>query len=269
MSKAVAIFALFAAGAVAADLPPASGRIAQEKTGDFETLPILGSKCRLVNNTWNKHAAPAGFRQSVFLEDRDGGVIGGWRWSAPSQPFATVVSQPQIVCGDKPWDPPGNPYPGFPFRAGDKRLAIDFDVGMKAKGQFNLTFTLWAVSALPANRQTLSHEIMIWTAEAFEGRAGKNIGSVTANGTTFDVFVEPGHRDNSGAVTFTWTYVAFIARKPMLKGTLDTGVLMDFLIERGLLKRDAYLTSLELGNEVLEGTGVVELKRMDLNLLAR
>ncbi|HUO97207.1 MAG TPA: hypothetical protein VMU01_00980 [Rhizomicrobium sp.] len=247
--------------------PPAvSGRILKEATDDFGKLIDKRTGCAFVNNTWNKQAAGNGFRQRVFLEDAGGRIIGGWQWRAPRQIIPAVISQPQIVCGDKPWDPASGLRRDFPFRAADRHLVVDFDAGLRAAGSYNMSFTLWAVSGLPASRSNITHEIMIWNVDSGQPRAGEKIGTVAAGGMPFEVYVEKNHRDDSGSVAFTWTYVAFIAEKPLLKGTLDTGVLTGYLIRRGLLTPDAYLTSLELGNEVLEGSGTVEIRKLDLHV---
>lgn len=267
----VLIFGTKAAHAVRPlpDPPQVWGNILKEDAHDFARLEVPGLGCVFVNNTWNKRAAGPGFSQHIFLEEVGGKTIGGWEWRAPWQIIPTVVSQPQIVCGDKPWDEPLKLRTDFPFRAGDQRLTVDFDAEVHAIGSYNMSFTLWAVSALPASRQTITHEIMIWNVDTGQPRAGEKIGTVISGGVPFDVYVEKNHKDNSGSVTFTWTYIAFIAQKPMLKGVLDTGVLIDFLIGHGLLSPASYLTSLELGNEVSEGSGTVEIRRLDLRFVAR
>ena len=125
------------------------------------------------NNTWNRAAAGKGFEQSVFLENGPGKTIIGWRWRAPWHLFTRVVSQPEIVCGNKPWDPKTRPDGGFPFLAGSKRLSSEFEVNVGARGVYNAVFSLRAISAVPATRKGITHEIMIWTDHAGQSPAGQ------------------------------------------------------------------------------------------------
>jgi hypothetical protein len=121
------------------------------------------------------------------------------------------------------------------------------------------------VSSLPASKNTISHEIMIWNANSGQNPAGTRRGTLNVEGTSHDVYVEEDHRDSSGANPNVWTYVAFVAQKPVWHGHLDTSVFVDYLLHQRLLSRDRYLTSLELGNEVSNGTGIVEIKDFSVN----
>ncbi len=99
----------------------------------------------------------------MFLEEFSGKNTIGWQWRAPWHLLPRVVSEPEIVCGNKPWDPKIRPDAGFPLRAGTKRLSAEFEVSTHAQGVYNTVFSLWGVSAIPASRTNITHEIMIWT----------------------------------------------------------------------------------------------------------
>jgi hypothetical protein len=105
------------------------GRIVAQVSHDWGSIPFGTGVCALVNNTWNRAAAGNGFEQSVFIENISVQTAVGWRWRA----WPAVVSQPQIVCGNKPWDPRIRPDDGLPFLAGKKRLKAKFDVGLRAR----------------------------------------------------------------------------------------------------------------------------------------
>jgi hypothetical protein len=241
-------------------LPQTSGRIQQNSSEDWGRIVVDQSHCALVNNTWNKAAAGRGFMQQIFLEDAQGETNIGWRWRSRWQLIPEVVSQPQLVCGDKPWDAPMRLNADFPFLAGSRRLTADFNIRLRASGTYNMAFTLWAVSALPASKTTISHEIMIWNADGGQSAAGKRRGTVAVMGTIYDVYVEENHKDASGENANVWTYVAFVARRPVLNGPLDISAFIDYLLQQKILPSNHYLTSLELGNEVCQGTGIVEIK---------
>jgi hypothetical protein len=193
----------------------------------------------------------------------------GWRWRAPWQWLPTVVSQPQIVCGDKPWDAPKARFAGFPFRVDEKRLQANFDLQLTGAGTYNLAFTMWAVSALPANRARISHEIMVWSAHSGQAPAGNKIASVNVNHVDYDLYVEPQHGDAAGRESIRWSYVAFVPAGPVLAGRFDMSGYLDALVARGLLPKTSYVTSLELGDEVCEGTGLARLQTFEVTMTDR
>ena len=246
-------------GKLKPSLPEVPGKTVDEQRGDFATIPLPGNGCVLVNNVWNKLAAPKNFEQEIFVADLGGKKVPGWRWRSGWQFPPTVVSQPQIVCGDKPWDKPEHPFPGFPFRAADTHLTVNFRLDMKATGTFNMAFSMWAVRSLPPTKDAISHEIMIWTLRNGQVPAGRNYGSMTVNGTTFDLFVEDAHADASGLNKNRWMYVAFVPRAPVMYGPLELTAFTGYLVKEHLLSPDSYITSLEFGNEVTDGAGLVQL----------
>jgi hypothetical protein len=179
---------------------------------------------------------------------------------------ARVVSQPELVCGDKPWDEPLHLNPSFPVKAGAKRITADFDIKLRASGTYNMAFSLWAVSALPASRNVITHEIMIWNAHSGQSPAGSRQGAIEVSGVPYDIYIEKNHKDASGSTRQVWTYVAFVAERPVLKGPIDLSAFVDWLLEHKLLSRDHYVTSVEMGNEVCQGTGIVEVRDFSVSV---
>src|SRR5271166_5716720 len=240
-------------------LPPISGQVRAQTSQEWGSIPFENGKCAVVNNTWNRAAAGKGFEQSVFLEDGSGKTIIGWRWRAPWHLLPRVVSQPEIVCGNKPWDPNTRSGGGFPFRAGSKRLSAEFDINVRARGVYNAVFSLWAVSAVPGSRKNITHEIMIWTDHAGQSPAGQREDSMNLDVTTYDVYVEKHQTDASGENANSWTYVAFVAQRPVSHGPIEIDAFVDYLLRRGTLHNTDYLTSLEFGNEISQGAGLTEI----------
>ncbi len=129
---------------------------------------------------------------------------------------------------------------------------------------YNMAFTLWAVSGIPASRSNISHEIMIWNANAGQAPAGSKRDTLNVGGTAYDVYVEEGHKDASGENANVWTYVAFVAQQPVWRGPLDLSAFLDYLLAHGILTKEHYVTSLELGNEVSQGAGIVEIQDFEI-----
>jgi hypothetical protein len=209
----------------------------------------------LSNNIWNKGAASGPYTEDIFRDVLNGAPVFGWEWQWPSS--SNVVSYPEVIYGDKPWGPDLKLVPAFPFLVGSRNITARFDITLEAKGFYNMAFSLWIVSSLPATREKITHEIMIWNFNHFGEPAGIRRGTVEVGGVTYDLYVRESHGDASGQNANTWTYVAFAARTPVLKGPLQISLFVDYLLAKGILARDEYLTSVELGNEIMEGTGKV------------
>jgi Glycosyl hydrolase family 12 len=250
----------------ASRIPPPAGRILAQTSADWGSLPFHNGECAVVNNAWNKAAASHGFEQSVFIEEVIGKQVLGWRWRAPWQFPPVVVSQPQVLCGNKPWDPKNRPDDGFPFLAGTRHVTADFDVRLRAHGVYNMSFSLWGVSAVPPSRKDITHEIMIWIDHHWQSPAGQRVDSLNVNGTNFAVYIEPHQHDASGANANTWTYVAFVPDQPVMHGPLDISAFLDYLLRRRTLTPNHYVTSIELGNEVSVGVGLTEIHDFAVNI---
>jgi hypothetical protein len=248
------------AGALALMSAAAAFAAAAEITADGGRLTLPGSGCVLVNNVWERAVTPQGYTQSVFADP-----LPGWRWDSPGK-STRVLAMPEIVCGDKPWDPPQKLRPEFPFRAGEKAPVVRFDVDLKAEGTYNMAFSLWAVSRLPAVQRNIALEIMIWNVAHGQRPAGQRIGNLKADGTVFDLYLKSDQGMVTGPDPFTWPLVQFVAVKPVLKGSLHLRPFLDALIARGILARSYWLTNVELGNEVTEGSGAVTLRTFTVDL---
>ena len=61
-------------------------------------------------------------------------------------------------------------------------------------------------------------------------------------------------------------YIAFNARSAQLSGSLDLKEFLDYLTESGRLPDDGYVASVELGNEVMHGTGELWLKGYEISI---
>ena len=217
----------------------------------------------LVNNVWNKGGAQGPYKQTIFKTD-DGAF--GWSWDWPKS-TAPVVSYPEIIWGDKPWDPARAPVPGLPFHPGEKRMIVDFDITLEATGVYDMAFEFWPVKAIPGNEKNIASEVMVWLTWKGLPPAGQLEGSLDVGGNTFEVYVLRGHGDDSGGSSAKWSYVAIVPKKmPLLKGPIDFGVFVDYLLEKGILQKSEWITGLELGNEVQTGTGKATVRNFKISL---
>jgi hypothetical protein len=245
----------------------ALGTITASATADWASIDTGGM--RLTNNVWNKvHASLGPSFQEIFTEDIAGEAAFGWDWEWPMS--GDVVSYPEIVYGTKPWDMGSAAYPtgqALPFQAGSKSIDATFDIRSQFAGAYDMAFSLWAVHDPAHPKDTISHEIMIWNDNEGGTPAGNYHDSLTVDGRDFGVYLNEDQHDNSGSTNATWTYVAFapqqsqrVAQQPLLSGHLSLSAFVDYLVGQNIMTTNDYITSVELGNEVLGGTGMIEVR---------
>jgi hypothetical protein len=247
-------------------LPPLTGHETSWTATEWARLPADGERCILANNVWNSDAAGRGFEQEIFQEDLDGKPALGWRWRSPWQMWPVIAAYPEIICGNKPWDQPIGTYEGLPFHPGEKQITANYDILLEASGRYNMAFSLWAVSALPPSPATIRCEIMIWIANGGQRPSGVLRATVEVGGTLYDTYINEHQHDASGASQNEWTYVAFVARAPVLHGPLEISKFLDTLQPLKILTPNLWITDVELGNEIADGSGIAEVQNFALRL---
>lgn len=252
----------FAASAAVLFFTSFSGAEVSELSNDWDAF-IVNEKYRVVNNVWNKNAKTGDYKQSIVKGDD----FFGWKWDWIGEKNV-VLSYPEVMNGDSPWNEDPNLNPEFPFQAGSKKLIVDFDIDLQTKGKCNMAFEFWALSALPSKKENISQEVMIWnynkTGDSWTW--ARYVGKFKADGIVYDVYHRSNHGDESGANSNKWTYTAIVARKPFLKGTLNVHLFIDYLISKKILTKDNYIANFELGNEVRDGTGSAVIKKYDVKV---
>jgi len=247
-------------------LPQASGSRISWSTEDWAHLSAYGERCIVVNNVWNKSSKNRDFQQEVFAENIAGKRVLGWRWRVPWRLLPSIASYPELICGNKPWDQPIGTFDGLPFHPGEKHLTATYNVHLRATGTYNMAFSLWTVNQLPPSPHSVSCEIMIWIANSGQKPAGLRRGSIAVDGATYDIYINQHHHDASGANKNEWTYVAFVARAPQLNGQLNLSAFLEDLQQKKILPPNQWLSDVELGNEVTEGSGIAEIENLALKI---
>lgn len=232
---------------------------------DYQSITVESGI--LYNNVWNKHADKGG-KGVQCLESRevDGVIQYGWSWSWPSGQ-RVVYAYPQIKAGYSPWAP----APGFDDRFPAKisslqTLALAFDVETVANGNHNVAASMWLttepVNEGEPNPSVIAAEVMIWTysTKGHFNPAGKKFADMKIAENTWEVWVDKEWKDVSGINTNRWAYITYRSVRHSMSENIDLLALLAYAVEKGLITADLYVADVELGNEVMSGSGITWIR---------
>lgn len=201
------------------------------------------------NNVWGKGDI-SNYEQCLLKRSQNGTNQFGWRWFWPKA-SGQVKAFPEVVFGYKPWHS-SSTTPLLPAPISTlANLTVSYDVELRAEGTYNLAFDIWVTSSIPPTPDTITHEVMIWVAQTFEAQPRQYfVTQVWVDNKHYDLYLHHAARSGTGA-----DYIAFVSREPQFGGTLDLKQFIDYLVGEGHIPVDNHLASVELGNEIVAGSG--------------
>ena len=226
----------------------------------------------LYNNVWNKNAAKT-FQWTQCLEKDPATGLYGWSWIWPTNINKVIFAYPQIKRGTSPWDPQPDVKSEFPLDSATLRsLVIEHELLIQGDAEHNVATSLWLTNTDnigdKANPSIIIAELMIWTYETPKhmNPAGRNTGTIEVNDQTWEVWVDKNWSDASGANDNKWVYITFRAQDKNTKAKYDVIKFTDYAIEKQILPEQFYIADIELGTEIMRGSGLVWVKQFDINI---
>jgi uncharacterized protein YcfL len=227
----------------------------------YEALLTAGSYT-VQNNQWGRRNL-TDYSQCVANGGvaADGSVSARWTWRWPAATWE-VKGYPAIVFGQKPGYPV-TPNSNLPMQVdATSQVTTSWSTRSSYTGQGQLTFDLWltrdAIHRNDFSDVPITHEIMV-AVESYGGYGQQNpdwfVEEVTINGVRYKVYKADNFPPDGGEQRFR--FLVFRMLTPMTQGTLEFKPLFDYLKARGLIQGDEYLSSIEFGSELVEGTGDV------------
>ena len=221
------------------------------------------------NNVWNQGAIKKANRAQCLLKRVvDDEVQYGWRWQWP-RGSGNVKAYPEVIYGHKPWFT-SSTTANLPRRISTiDELSVAYDIEMQARGRYNLAFDVWVTDSERPTPSDITHEIMIWVGErtrAWEPSPGYLAKRVAIGGATYDLTIRPHAEwlNEHGAPDVA--YIAFNSRTAQVSGRIDVKKFLDYLTDHDHLPADGYVASVELGNEIMNGTGELWLKSYEIRI---
>ncbi|MXW10024.1 MAG: hypothetical protein F4Z78_09360, partial [Gammaproteobacteria bacterium] len=222
------------------------------------------------NNVWNRQDT-RDYEQCIMRRTLSGLVERaeyGWRWRWPTR-RGQVKAYPELIYGHKPWHPRST-TPELPRRIDAiEALEVDYAAYLAVEGTYNLAFDFWITRDDPPSVSGISHEVMIWLDHDFRP-AGEQfyVGPVRIEGVLWDLYHWPDRvwPNADGDRELVADYMALVRHRDLLVGSVDLLALFRYLIDRGYLPADHYLTAIEFGNEAVSGAGELWLKDFRVHL---
>jgi hypothetical protein len=259
-----ALWGCAGSGSDSAATPEANAAFTASLCNDFQN----GSSGNYLieNNVWNKGDV-TGYKQCVDISAHaSGGVQAVWEWNWPAHATTVVRAYPEVIFGHKPWLA-NTTAPGLLPRVVNDLKTVRADVSFTSThtGLGNLAFDIWLTSSdiKTGNHLPIKHELMIWLDNFGMQAAGPKIDSVLINGTTWDL-----HQ-----ATATWAgpepfqYWAYLPRQAIKSpASIDIQPFLNHLKTRGSITGQEWLASIELGNEIVQGTGRTVLNQLNITI---
>ncbi|MGO4892945.1 GH12 family glycosyl hydrolase domain-containing protein [Flavobacterium sp. W21_SRS_FM6] len=226
----------------------------------------------LTNNVWNKHAAENdSWEQCIEKLNIDGIVQYGWSWSWPFE-RRVIYSQPQIKMGASPWAPEPKFNDSFPLKISKlEKLIITHELDISSNGEHNNVTTMWLLSEAyrgdKVRPDLIKAEVMIWTYSTKNhfDPAGKRHGELKIGSDVWEVWYQKDWHDKSGVNDNQWISLSFKAQKSSMKASIPALELLQFAVDKGLISKDLYIADIELGNEIMSGSGITWIKELSVS----
>ena len=240
----------------------------------FDSVPVDSGI--LYNNMWNAGAAGSEtFSQCLERMPDDETARYGWSWDWPNR-GRQIFAYPQIKVGSSPWDPLPRIDDRFPVRLADlDALVVTHALDIDTNGQHNVATSLWLTRdpnlADEPDPSIIAAEIMIWTyyTPGHMNPAGRNQGVIDVDGQQWSVWIDENWKDMSGQNDNRWTYLTFRSETPSLTASYDVAGLLGHEAVASLALSELYVADVELGTEIMRGSGIAWVNRFDVQIQKR
>jgi len=246
---------------VAPRVPQVEDRSGKEFCKD-QASSRLGSFL-MVNNNWNKGAVADYTSCMTMHAGADGGVSATWRWDWPLNSGESIHAFPELFFGQNPWFSSSttaalprviNTIDGVTARFGAQ-------VTHSNNGGGNFAFDIWITTtrllAPGASNLPLHTELMILLDEwGSFSPIGDKIGEVTIDGRVWNV-----HQITATWGPGPWEFVTYQPKQKLSSPyQVNVRAFLNDLIARRIITGNEWLSSIDLGNEVIAGSGTTALQ---------
>ncbi len=241
--------------------------IIDEKCGHFEKMRVdkdEKSFYTLNNNDWGRgyFDENSTWVQCAFKYDENGTQKGGWYWGWPYNHDYQVKSYPEAMYGVK-FRNTYNPNSGFPAIVSTID-SVNVDIAyrdLNLTRNYNIALEFWLHTSADTSMNNIQYEIMFrFDPKGFHPNR-KKIGEITLDGVKYTVYTNNDYEEGHKA------FINFVAQEKVNKFSIDFKKTLDYLTElkfKDMPKR--YMSGIEMGVEVIDGSGAIILDKFDVDL---
>lgn len=254
---------------LAAKAAPAAAAPARQEPGVTSECSNYASTTRgpfqYQNNMWAEGKAQGPFEQCVVSRQIGGKTQLGWTWNWPGyEPLG--FGYPEIIFGWKPWSTQST-APVLPLQIAKVRaLTVRYAVVTERTGKVALSLSIFVTASgesSTANPLSIVDELVLWL-DYPEGATpvGTRAAVFEVAGTSYELWHTPNHGDRGDGSGWDLFYLK--GPNHQLQGTIQLQPLLEWLQKQHLIQGDRFVASVELGNELMAGSGTTWVHDFDV-----
>jgi hypothetical protein len=245
--------------------------ITDERCGSWQNITISKEDkdefYTVNNNDWGRKNLDENSTgvQCIFSFDDGGTTKGGWYWGWPYNHDRKVKGYPEAIYGAK-FRRILNPESGFPALV---REIDSVNVNLAYKDinltkSYNIALEFWLHTEEKTSMDNIEYEIMFrFDPKGFHPRRTL-FDTVTIGGIEFDVYKNEDYEDG----VIKRIFINFVAKDKIESFQIDFKRALDYLTEKEFKDiPERYMSGIEMGVEVIDGSGALIIDRFDVNLM--
>ena len=216
------------------------------------------------NATWNVQAAINGWTQAIFCDTLTGML--GWKWDFSKekeiQNALVVKTFPEVIYGKKPYSGIQSTTTKLPEKISTADFSLKYDYSLEATGTYNLSTDISFTDSMDPIEKNIRAKMMIWFAhQNYPFYESKSLTQATIDGLKYDIYVDTTNIGPEGK----WVAISLIANDFPTNGTLHLKEYINYFLSQEILKKEWYLSSVEIGNEIVSGKGKMFFKEFEVS----
>ena len=217
------------------------------------------------NSMWAQDKAQGPFEQCVVARKIAGKTQLGWTWNWPGyEPLG--FGYPEIIFGWKPWSAQST-TPALPLRISEIRaLTVRYAVVTEHTGKVALSLSMFVTdssAASAANPRAIVAELVLWLDYPEQATpVGTRTAVFDVAGTGYELWHTPQHGDRGDGSGWDLYYLK--GPNHQRQGAIQIRPLLDWLQQQNLVRSDRFVASVELGNELMGGSGTTWVEDFDV-----
>ena len=227
----------------------------------------------LINNMWNEVSAGAQpHSQCLQVRDYGSALEYGWAWNWPASDG--IYAYPEMLVGASPWLADASNDARFPRTVESIRsMALSYQLLTtstgKQAGAADFWFTATNLVASVDMPTPVKAELLIWTnvSAGVVNSSDVPIDVIEIDGKRWTVYMSLDHRDVSHPDDPNrWTLISYVAVENSQASNYDARKFFQDAIGRGVIKATDYVSGVEIGHEVISGSGSSWLRNFSLTV---